>query len=510
MTVQREAKSDKRPRSASAGRDPKMCLRARHWGFLFRNLQQAVDEIYQTCEDDESVVECKEAILILERYTSDFKKLIEWLKLKWEYEHTPPPQRPTSVSWEIRTSSSPGKALSQERKTLNDVRRALTFDSKPDKNVPSHAVNGNASPMDKKVQEKNPPVKCIHESLNDAKNVTLPKPLIIVHQASIEEHQEEITSQSGEDSEKKANDVIVTDLEHPIVESNEEVPTKENTGKDVNKGHGDMCVADENESKDIVKNTEEEKNVIVENNNKPSEKNCESDQKLTAQETENVSSEKSYLSIEKSDSNISPSSDLKVCETPGEKDTSLKGQMSPKLRDSKVKNNTYSGVKSRDGSCTSKAPETVQRGGECKAIDVKSSETSEMRRSCAEVLQGRNLSSKPVPTVNMNKASQVRQAYNQNRTPQKHPRGISASSRQTSYTSSSTRTSDFKTSFSKNQVHGVGGKLPMRRVSDSKNNAPSATLHRTPGGDARGGVNGPSKYSSSSVFPRSYTTLTTS
>lgn len=34
-------------------------LRARHWGFLFRNLQQAVDEIYQTCEDDESIVECK-------------------------------------------------------------------------------------------------------------------------------------------------------------------------------------------------------------------------------------------------------------------------------------------------------------------------------------------------------------------------------------------------------------------------------------------------------------------
>ena len=37
-------------------------LRARHWGFLFRNLQQAVDEIYQTCEDDESVVECKVCI----------------------------------------------------------------------------------------------------------------------------------------------------------------------------------------------------------------------------------------------------------------------------------------------------------------------------------------------------------------------------------------------------------------------------------------------------------------
>ncbi|XP_018019523.2 uncharacterized protein LOC108675989 [Hyalella azteca] len=101
-------KQEKRSRSVSAGRNPHQCLRAQHWGFFFCNLQQAVDQIYQTCETDESVIECTEAILMLERYTKDFRKLIEWLQIKWEYENTPPPQRPTSLAWEQPKMRSAG------------------------------------------------------------------------------------------------------------------------------------------------------------------------------------------------------------------------------------------------------------------------------------------------------------------------------------------------------------------------------------------------------------------
>lgn len=47
----------KSPKSDSGAR--KADRRARYWKFLFDNLQRAVDVIYDTCETDESVVECK-------------------------------------------------------------------------------------------------------------------------------------------------------------------------------------------------------------------------------------------------------------------------------------------------------------------------------------------------------------------------------------------------------------------------------------------------------------------
>ncbi|XP_043192501.1 S phase cyclin A-associated protein in the endoplasmic reticulum-like [Amphibalanus amphitrite] len=127
-----------RARSVSAGRGSAKDLHARYWTFLFENLRRAVDEIYQTCETDDSVLECKETIMILERCTQDFRNLIEWLKIKWEYDHTPKPQRPASVAWEIR-KTSPGKQLPMalvERRLVGELsRKQLAFEerhSRPD------------------------------------------------------------------------------------------------------------------------------------------------------------------------------------------------------------------------------------------------------------------------------------------------------------------------------------------------------------------------------------------
>ncbi|KAH7642290.1 S phase cyclin A-associated protein in the endoplasmic reticulum [Dermatophagoides farinae] len=89
-----------RTRSASLGRTRNFERRSRYWTFLFDHLNRIIDEIYQNCEEDESIDECREVILNLQNHIRDFESLIEWLKLNKDLESTP--QRPSSVSWEVR------------------------------------------------------------------------------------------------------------------------------------------------------------------------------------------------------------------------------------------------------------------------------------------------------------------------------------------------------------------------------------------------------------------------
>lgn len=164
-----------RVRSASTGRDKKSGtffihqfkffyltlifhqeLHARYWAFLFGNLQRAVDEIYQTCESDESVSQCKEVMMVLDTYCRDFRNLIDWFKIKWDYETKPPPQRPVSLAWEIR-KSSPGKfhgMRTTEPSLVEAVRRKNPFQDSANSSKTSSTVNsGDESSISDQVVE---------------------------------------------------------------------------------------------------------------------------------------------------------------------------------------------------------------------------------------------------------------------------------------------------------------------------------------------------------------------
>ncbi|KAK1789845.1 hypothetical protein P4O66_015727 [Electrophorus voltai] len=119
-------------KSPTKARQPrKIDLRARYWAFLFDNLRRAVDEIYVTCESDQSVVECKEVLMMLDNYVRDFKALIDWIQLQEKLEKTDAQNRPTSLAWEVR-KMSPGRHVMSSPTTDRivpspGVRRSLNF-----------------------------------------------------------------------------------------------------------------------------------------------------------------------------------------------------------------------------------------------------------------------------------------------------------------------------------------------------------------------------------------------
>ncbi|TGZ64767.1 hypothetical protein CRM22_006209 [Opisthorchis felineus] len=100
------------PRSTVAARTENE-YRARYWGQMLDTLRRTIDEIYSACEADESEVECKEVIMILEHSKQDFRSLIEKMNLLRQYERADDEHRPNALAWDERTTL-PGKPIMRQ------------------------------------------------------------------------------------------------------------------------------------------------------------------------------------------------------------------------------------------------------------------------------------------------------------------------------------------------------------------------------------------------------------
>ncbi|CAH2273177.1 Hypothetical predicted protein [Pelobates cultripes] len=144
---------DKSPTKARHPR--KVDLRARYWAFLFDNLRRAVDEIYVTCESDQSVVECKhdlyrEGGLSLGNHMHNCKAPSRVAQLPWvtsrRLEHRDALVcRPTSLAWEVK-KMSPGRHVlpspsSDRVSSTSSARRALNFGG-PSINIAPNRLTG--------------------------------------------------------------------------------------------------------------------------------------------------------------------------------------------------------------------------------------------------------------------------------------------------------------------------------------------------------------------------------
>ncbi|CAF2174642.1 unnamed protein product [Rotaria magnacalcarata] len=68
-------------------------IRSRYWTFLFDNLKRSIEQIYQTCESDQNLLQCQEVIQFLSQYCKDFEILIKTGQHKQQPNSTTEPRR---------------------------------------------------------------------------------------------------------------------------------------------------------------------------------------------------------------------------------------------------------------------------------------------------------------------------------------------------------------------------------------------------------------------------------
>lgn len=182
-------------------------------------------------EAHENLNECQEVILVLENYTRDFKALGEWFRLKWEYDNTPPPQRPQSLAWEIRKTDF----VRPESRRTYSVKSSPSVSGKNSPCLSGHntpsgknsPVTGKASPGSGKISPRvsghtSPKANIEFFSNKIASKVaTKPEPKAAKETARLSDIKEKEIKENTENIDSKANEI-----DSPKVENSDEVDPK--------------------------------------------------------------------------------------------------------------------------------------------------------------------------------------------------------------------------------------------------------------------------------------------
>ena len=90
------------------------------WKILFANVYRSIDELYEFCEEAGDEVKFAEILVLLERSSKDFHKLVERIE---EQKKCYGVEGPSSISWEVRkptkSSSISSRLLAQVTQVMN-------------------------------------------------------------------------------------------------------------------------------------------------------------------------------------------------------------------------------------------------------------------------------------------------------------------------------------------------------------------------------------------------------
>lgn len=303
--------------------------------------------------------------------------------------------------------------------TLSDARRALTFETKQERPV---LVNGCS--QDKKIVDKFHILKQDVVS-NDARTlsgvITPPKPVIIVHPASIDEQQEENAQALVECGEQSHENVLEEVRKCDGNEARDTCQVQNCDKNDIEKqeymgsdGDGSIENGDQNEKLTEVEevNMAAEKGNLITHVNHVHE-NAEPEKQIGEDTVCEDATKKGKCDdslIASSEKEVS--TNVKCVESPKTKECkSVRSNVSSvvtKLKDSNLYTKVTDSVKVNDSIKVNDSTKVSDRMTEVKGYDVKAGDSGETRRSCAEVVQARSPLQKPGPTVNMNKVSSYR------------------------------------------------------------------------------------------------------